>query len=257
MQTRGQRRLTGAVTGLELTIVLVAVVIGSISKAVTGMGLPMIVIPIAALFADIGDAVVVIALPNLTANAVLAVREREHVHEARDLPALALTGAIGAVIGTLLFVNVPDQPLVVALIIAIVVYITTFFLKPDLRTSPEQSRRLSPFAGLLAGTFQGAIGISGPVFGSWIHSFRLPRGAHVFSLTLLFLVAGSAQLVVLVVSGELGGRVVATLLACIPVLAVIPIGTQLRDRISSRGFDLAIVGMLGLSSIALCVRTFA
>jgi uncharacterized membrane protein YfcA len=244
--------LTGAVTGVELTIVLVAVVIGSISKAVTGMGLPVIVIPIAALFVDIGDAVVVIALPNLLANAVLAVREREHVHETRDLPSLAVTGGIGAVIGTLLFVNVPDQPLVIALIVAIAVYIAT-----DLRTSPEQSRRLSPFAGLLAGTFQGAIGISGPVVGSWIHSFRLPRGAHIFSVTMLFLVAGSAQLIVLIVSGELGGRLVATLLACIPVLAVIPIGTRLRDRISGRGFDLAIVGMLGLSSIALCVRTFA
>ena len=244
-------------TGVELAIVLVAVVIGAISKAVTGMGMPVIVIPVAALFVDIGDAVVVIALPNLFANAVLVVREREHVHETRDLPALAITGGIGAVIGTLLFVNVPDEPLVIALIIAIVVYITTFFLRPDLRTSPEQSRRLSPFAGLLAGTFQGAIGISGPVVGSWIHSFRLPRGAHIFSVTLVFLVAGSAQLVVLVVSGELGGRIVATLLACIPVLAVIPIGTRLRDRISGRGFDLAIVGMLALSSIALCVRTFA
>ncbi len=249
--------MTDEGTGVEWTIVLVAVVIGAISKAVTGMGMPVIVIPVAALFADIGDAVVVIALPNLFANAALVVREREHVHETRDLPALAITGGIGAVIGTLLFVNVPDEPLVIALIIAIVVYITTFFLKPDLRTSPEQSRRLSPFAGLLAGTFQGAIGISGPVVGSWIHSFRLPRGAHIFSVTLLFLVAGSAQLVVLVVSGELGGRIVATLLACIPVLAVIPIGTRLRDRISGRGFDLAIVGMLALSSIALCVRTFA
>jgi uncharacterized membrane protein YfcA len=248
--------LTGAVTGVELTIVLVAVVIGSISKAVTGMGMPMIVIPIAALFVDIGDAVVVIALPNLLANGVLAVREREHVHEARDLPALAITGGIGAVIGTLLFVNVPDQPLVIALIVAIAVYIATFFLKPDLRTSPQQSRRLSPLAGLLAGTFQGAIGISGPVLGSWIHSFRLSRGAHIFSVTLLFLVAGIAQLIVLIVSGELGGRVVATLLACIPVLAVIPIGTGLRNRISGRGFDLTIVGMLGLSSIVLCVRTF-
>ncbi|WP_394932421.1 sulfite exporter TauE/SafE family protein [uncultured Ilumatobacter sp.] len=249
--------MTDEVTGVELAIVLVAVVIGAISKAVTGMGMPVIVIPVAALFVDIGDAVVVIALPNLFANAVLVVREREHVHETRDLPALAITGGIGAVIGTLLFVNVPDEPLVIALIIAIVVYITTFFLRPDLRTSPEQSRRLSPFAGLLAGTFQGAIGISGPVVGSWIHSFRLPRGAHIFSVTLLFLVAGSAQLVVLVVSGELGGRIVATLLACIPVLAVIPMGTRLRDRISGRGFDLAIVGMLALSSIALCVRTFA
>ena len=244
-------------TGVELTIVLVAVVIGSISKAVTGMGLPVIVIPIAALFTDIGDAVVVIALPNLLANAVLVVGEREHARETRDLPALAVTGGIGAVIGTLLFVNVPDEPLVIVLIVAIVVYITTFFLKPDLLTSPEQSRRLSPFAGLLAGTFQGAIGISGPVVGSWIHSFRLPLGAHIFSVTLLFLVAGSTQLIVLIVNGELGGRIVATLLACIPVLSVIPIGTRLRDRISGRGFDLAIVGMLGLSSIALCVRTFA
>lgn len=248
--------MNGVVTGVELTIVLVAVVIGSISKAVTGMGLPVIVIPIAALFVDIGDAVVIIALPNLLANAVLAVREREHVHEARDLPVLAVTGVIGAVIGTLLFVNVPDQPLVIALIVAIAVYIATFFLKPDFRTSPEQSRRLSPFAGLLAGTFQGAIGISGPVVGPWIHSFRLPRGGHILSVTLLFLVASSAQLVVLIVSGELGGRVAATLLACIPVLAVIPIGTRLRDRISGRGFDLAIVSMFGLSSIALCVRTF-
>ena len=49
--------------GYELTIVLVAVVIGSVSKAVTGMGLPVIVIPVAALFVDIEDAVVIIALP--------------------------------------------------------------------------------------------------------------------------------------------------------------------------------------------------
>ena len=243
-------------TGTELAIVLAAVVLGSISKAVTGMGLPVIVIPIAALFVDLDDAVVTIALPNLVANGVLAARERDHLSETRDLPVLAVTGVGGAVIGTILFVNVPDEPLVVALIAAIVVYVVTFFLKPDLRTTPAQSRRWSPVAGTLAGGFQGAIGISGPIVGSWIHSFRLPRGAHILSVTTLFFVSGGTQFVVLFAHGELSGRVTATLLACLPVLAAIPIGTRLRERVSLRGFDLAIVAMLVVSSVALGIRTF-
>ncbi|MDG1785155.1 MAG: sulfite exporter TauE/SafE family protein, partial [Ilumatobacter sp.] len=202
--------------GYQLTIVLVAVVIGSVSKAVTGMGLPVIVIPVAALFVDIEDAVVIIALPNLLANGVLAIRERAHLPDTRNLGALAISGVIGAVFGTLLFVNVPDEPIVVALIVAIAVYITMFFLKPDLRTSMEQSHRWSPAVGALAGTFQGAIGISGPIVGSWIHSFRLSRGAHILSVTTLFFFSGFAQFGVLAANGELSGRVVATLLACIP-----------------------------------------
>lgn len=243
-------------TGGELAIVLAAVVVGSIVKAVTGMGLPLVVIPIAALFTDIDNAVVVIALPNLLANAVLANRERSSRHETRDLRVLASAGVVGAVVGTLLFVNVPEEPLIVALVVAIVGYIVLFFAKPDLHITADQSRRFAPGVGLLAGTFQGAIGISGPIVGSWVHSYRLARGAHIFSVTALFLVSGSTQFTILLASGELGGRVAATLLACIPVLASIPVGTALRDRVSGRGFDLAIVAMLGCSVIALTIQTF-
>jgi len=37
---------------------------------------------------------------------------------------------------------------------------------------------------------------------------------------------------------------------------VIPIGTRLRNSVSVRGFDLAIVGMLTVSAFALLVQTF-
>jgi uncharacterized membrane protein YfcA len=243
-------------SGTELAIVLAAVIVGSIVKAVTGMGLPIIAIPIAAMFVDIGDAVVVISLPNLLANGTLALQERRSFAETRDLPILVATGVVGAVGGTLLFVNLPEQPLVVALLVAIAAYIALFFLKPDAHTTAAQSRRWSPAVGALAGAFQGAIGISGPIVGSWIHSYRLPRSAHILSVTSLFLVSGGTQFAVLVTSGELSGRMVATLLACIPVMASIPIGTRLRNSFSVRGFDLAIVGILAMSSITLCLRTF-
>jgi uncharacterized membrane protein YfcA len=243
------------VSGTELAIVLMAVIIGSIAKAITGMGLPLIAIPIASLFVDVNDAVVVIALPNVLANALLAGRERSSYAQTRDLPTLAIAGVIGAIVGTLLLVNIPETPLVVAVIVSIVGYVVLFFAHPEFRVGPERSRRLAPAVGGVAGIFQGAVGISGPIVGSWIHSYRLPRGAHILSVTSLFLITGSTQLVVLVSSGELSGRVVATLVACVPVLASIPIGTRLRNSVSVRGFDLAIVGILVISALALLLQT--
>jgi uncharacterized membrane protein YfcA len=243
------------VTGTELLIVLAAVIVGSVIKAVTGMGLPLIAIPIATLFVDLDDAVVTLAFPNLLSNLVLASGVREHRTETRDLPVLAVTGAIGAIIGVVAFVRLPETPLIIVLIIAIAAYVVMFFAKPDFTVTPLQSRRLAPVIGTTAGAFQGAIGISGPIVGSWIHSYRLPRGPHIFSVTSLFLVASTAQFAVLVATGELSGRVGVSVLACIPVLGSIPLGTRLRDRVSARGFDLAVVGMLIVSIGALAVKT--
>ncbi|MEP1122356.1 MAG: sulfite exporter TauE/SafE family protein [Ilumatobacter sp.] len=243
-------------SGTELAIILIAVVLGATVKAVTGMGLPIIAIPIAALFVDLDDAVVTLAFPNVLANAVLAYRERGHRSETRDLPVLAAAGVIGAAIGAIAFVSLPETPLVVVLIVAIVGYVVTFFAKPDMRIGPDRSRRAAPVVGWVAGAFQGAVGISGPIVGSWIHSYRLHRGAHILSVTSLFLITGFTQFAVFAATGELGGRVGASLLACIPVLASIPLGTWLRNRVSTRGFDLAIVAMLVASVGALAVTTF-
>lgn len=242
--------------GTQLVIVLVAVVLGAIAKAVTGMGLPLIAIPIASLFVPVEDAIIVIAFPNVLANLALATRERTSYRETRDLPVLASVGVVGAIAGTLLLVNIPETPIIVAVIIAIVGYIVLFFAHPEFRVTAERSKHLAPVVGGVAGAFQGAVGISGPIVGSWIHSYRLPRSAHIFSVTSLFFITGLAQLVVLVSTGELSGRITATLLACIPVFASIPIGTRLRNSISGRGFDLAIIAMLAVSALALCLQTF-
>jgi uncharacterized membrane protein YfcA len=244
-------------SGTELTIVLIAVVVGSVVKAVTGMGLPIIAIPIAALFVDLDDAVVTLAFPNVVANGVLAYRERAHFGETRDLPVLATAGVFGAAVGAIAFVSLPETPLIIVLIVAIIGYVVTFFAKPDLQTGPERSRRLAPAVGGIAGAFQGAIGISGPIVGSWIHSYRLKRGAHILSVTSLFLITGLTQFTVFAATGELAGRVGASLLATLPVLASIPVGTWLRDRVSTRGFDLAIIAMLSASIGALAIKTIA
>lgn len=241
-------------TATELAIILLAVVLGSTVKAVTGMGLPLIAVPVAALFVDLTDAIVVIAFPNLLANLILASREWDSRTKTRDLPILAGSGIIGAILGTVLLVSVSETPLLVLLVASIFGYIALFLLNPDLRIAPQQSRIWSPIVGGVAGAFQGAIGISGPIVGSWVHAFRLERSPFIFSITTLFFLTGVTQFAVLLGAGELSGRVSASLLACIPVLGSIPLGTWLRGRVSARGFDDAVLALLGVSGLALVMR---
>jgi hypothetical protein len=40
------------------------------------------------------------------------------------------------------------------------------------------------------------------------------------------------------------------------VLAAIPLGTRLRDKVSVRNFDLAIIAVLIVSAVALGIETF-
>ena len=128
---------------------------------------------------------------------------------------------------------------------------------PDFRISPAASRRAAPSVGLATGLLQGAIGISGPLIGSWIHCYRLERRAHIFSITTLFALAGAAQLVALLIAGELSGRWTVAVLGCLPALATVPFGEHLRNRFSSEGFDRFLVATIAVTVTALAIRTFA
>ncbi|MGI9601502.1 MAG: sulfite exporter TauE/SafE family protein [Acidimicrobiales bacterium] len=240
----------------EVIVILTAVVAGALVKSITGMGFPLVAIPVISLFVSVETAVVVIALPNATANALLAVRERHAWPDTRDLPVLIPTSIVGAVAGTFLLVNLPERVLTLALAIAVLFYVVTRLRRPDLMVTPSLSRRLAPVVGLLAGVFQGAIGVSGPVVGSWIQSYRLTRDAFVLSVTLLFLFSGTAQLLILAGSGQFDrGRIVASLMALVPAVGLIPVGTRLRDRLSGQAFDGAVLGLLVVSAVALVVRS--
>lgn len=123
---------------------------------------------------------------------------------------------------------------------------------------PATARRWAAPVGAVAGVMQGAVGISGPIVSSWIHSYRLPRDAFVLSVTLMFLLSGTTQLVVLAAEGEVTGTRLALTLAAVPlVLATVPLGTWVRHRLPEGGFDRAVLGVLALSAVALVVRVMA
>lgn len=240
----------------EVVVVLAAVLVGSLVKSISGVGLPLIAVPAITYVADIELAVAVIALPNLALNLALAWRERASLPSTRDLPILGIAGLVGGVVGTVVLVSLPEEPLVGLLVVIVAMYALMYFSNPEFTLDPHVARRFAPAVGLAAGAMQGAVGISGPIVASWIHSYRLPRGAYVLSVTVLFAFAGVAQIPTLTVSGEMGGRWTVAIVACVPALATVPAGARLRNMLSTDGFDRVVVVTLVAAVAGLAVRTF-
>jgi len=244
------------VTTEAIVVALIAVLIGAAVKSISGMGFPLIAIPITSFATDLETAVALIAVPNLAMNLTMVWRSRSHIRETRDLPTLGITGIVGGVIGTFALVAWPEEPLVIILLLVVVVYVIAFFRAPTFKVAPATSARWSPVVGSAAGLLQGAIGMSGPLVGSWVHSYRLSRDAHILSITLLFALAGGAQLATLVIGGQLSGLWVVAAIACVPALATIRFGEILRQRFSSQGFDHFVVAMIVVTTLVLAFRTF-
>lgn len=245
-------------TPVEVAVALAALLVGALTKSITGMGFPLVAIPVISLFVSVEDAVVVIALPNVVMNLVLFLGVRSAWSETRDLPVLGISGIAGAVAGTFALVRVPEGLLVLVLAVVVLGYVSASLVNPQRSVAPATARRWAAPVGAVAGVMQGAVGISGPIVSSWIHAYRLPRDAFVSSVTLMFLLSGSTQLVVLAAEGAITGtRLVLTLTAVPIVLATIPVGTRLRHRLPEGGFDRVVLAVLALSAVALVVRVLA
>ena len=55
----------------ELLIVALAVVLGSLVKGTTGLGLPLTAVPVIAFFVGVQDAIVIMAVPTAVSTAML------------------------------------------------------------------------------------------------------------------------------------------------------------------------------------------
>ena len=245
-------------SGLDLGIVAVVSLAGAFVKSVTGMGYPLIAIPVLTLLLGIETAVVVIAIPNAVLNALLAHGARGDRGHTRDLARLAAAALLGGFLGTVVLVEAPSGRSWWAWRSRCSPTWCSASARPDLELDAATTRRWSPLVGTLAGFSHGAVGVSGPIVALWFHGYRLPKDAYVFSVTLLFLVGGLAQLVVLVAADAFDReRLLATGVALAATLAVLPAGTRVRGRLPAEVFERWILVLLAFSGLSLLWRAFA
>ena len=244
-------------TGAEVLIVVGATLLAGFVKGVTGMGHPLVAVPIVSLFLSVEEAVVLVALPNLLSNLVLCVETRASIPETRDLPRFLGAGVPATVVGVWLLLAVPGEPLRAALALAIFTFVFQKIRQPDLMIPPATATRFAPLVGAVSGLFQGGIGISGPIVAPWFQCYRLGQAPYIFSIAAAFGVTGAVQIIVLALRGGFDGRVGLAVIAIPSSLAAIWVGARVRRRLSGPVFEQLVLGVLTASGVALVVRLVA
>jgi len=240
-------------SGTDLAVVVAAVLVGGLVKSITGMGLPLVAIPIMTMFMPTETAVAVLALPNLAQNMFLVYRFRGWHSAVRRLPAFCVAGVLGALAGTFALDVVDERVLQIALLVMVAGYLISTVTHPDFEINERTERIGTGPVGALSGLFQGAIGISGPIVGTWHHGLKLHRDAFVFSIATVFTLTGAAQASVLGAQGKYTGRWAAIAVVALIVLITVPIGSRLRTRLPVQWFHRMVLVLLAVSCVSIVV----
>ncbi len=229
----------------EIVVVCVFLALGGIMKGATGMGTPVIAVPALAAYFDVPFAIAILVVPNIATNGWQILHYRA---ERRNLPFLkrfVVAGSIGALIGTLLLIELPRNVLSLLLAVIVVLYIGLRLFHPQWRVTRRQALGASAPIGLISGILQGTTGISAPTSATFLSAMQLPRPQFMLAISSLFMGFFVVQAPTLAISGILTwDRLLLSMLAVLPIIAGMPAGAWLARTLTPQTFDRVVLTFL-------------
>lgn len=240
----------------SLLIMFLALAAGAVVKGATGMGLPLVALPVLTAVFGLQHAVGLMTIPLIVTNVwqVWRFRREARAPQLVFMPWFLACGAAGIVIGTWALTTLPERILVLGLGIILLAYVALRIATPHWSLNLSLARRLSPWAGIGGGMLQGSTGISAPIGVTFFHSMNLERTAHVFAVSAMFLTFSVVQLPSLWIAGVMRLEwLLQGLLALVPIVLFMPIGQWASGKLSRQAFDRMILIFLGLIGLKMVI----
>lgn len=240
----------------RLAILGLALAAGAFVKGATGMGLPLIALPVLTSAFGLQHAVGIMAVVQIVTNIAQVWQFRDGAKDVRlqFMPMFLVTCAVGVGFGTWLLGNLPERYLIFSLGIVLLVYFVLKIKNPHFSIAPTVAQKLAPITGVGTGILQGATGISAPVGVTFIHAMGLDRRVHVYAVSAMFLLLGFIHLPALFISGIMKPDwMLEALLALIPIAIFMPLGQRVAGKLSRKAFDRMILIFLGLMGVKMVV----
>jgi uncharacterized protein len=232
-----------------LLIAFIALLVAGIVKGAIGSGVPVIVVPILTMLYDVQLAIALLVAPNLFSNALQVWQYRRHLLPLRFLAAFSIAGGLGIVLGTWGLVVLSPDILSLGVAGVIVLYLIIKVMKRRIALPFTIASRLVIPIGLLAGVLQGAAGMSAPASVTFLNAMQLKRNVFIGSISVFFVAITCVQIPALINASILTlERFLFSILALVVILAAMPLGARLGNRLPHRWFDNLV--MLLLASIA-------
>jgi uncharacterized membrane protein YfcA len=240
-------------------LLMAAVAFGAaLIGGVAGFGFSLIGIAALTLVLDPKTAVIAFSLVAPLLSAVQLYHHRSHRAVANRLWLLLACAAIGSIIGTNLLLTLPSWVLSIALGCFALFYVLATLRSERPPLAPQTERLLGPVIGLTAGVFNGSLGASGPVVGSYLHAIGLHKREFAFAISSVFLLMGVVRAASLAVLGAYTAASFAVSASLfVPAVVGQQIGFAVQSRIDQRRFEFAVLALLTLSALNLIVKGVA
>ena len=239
----------------SILIIVAALAVGSFIRGITGIGLPLIAIPVMAGFIGVQNAVILMVVPNIFLNGWLLWAYREHRTALPNLRVIVVAAFVGIAFGAWVLSAVAERTLIFFMVGCLGLYLLKLATRTELELPKSVGRHVHMVAVFFAGLVQASTGFSGPVVARWAHSLRLPPQGYVFAVSLLFMMFAIMQILSYGWFGALTvDRLYMGALACIPVGVVLPLSMMVARRIGRREFNAIIVTVLVVVEIRLIFK---
>lgn len=229
----------------SLILAFAGIALGGFLKGATGAGAPVVGVPVLALIFNVPMAVAIFSVLNLCTNIWQSWAFRKDATDRHFVWVFAGTGAVGAVLGSVLLAALPVPLLMASLALVVYGYIALRLARPDWHLPRDKGRRFGPYVGFVGGVMQGAGGLSAPVSVTFLNALNLTRSEFIATISVFFLSMSAVQIPTLAALGILTmDRVLLAMAALVPMFIGISIGSFSARFLSKRAFDRVVLAML-------------
>jgi uncharacterized membrane protein YfcA len=242
---------------LALGAIAAAVFLGGMTKGALGIGMPLLAMPVIALFMSVPEALTVLSLPILITNLWQALQGGHIKPMVRRFWLLAIALAIGIGIGAQGLVLFDQKVLYIVMGLVVIVQPILRLLKPDFHFSHPSRKVVGLIFATVSGVIGGMTGFFGPLLVVYLATLGLQKDHFTAAVSMMFVVGGLSLSIFLARLGFMKGpELMVSLAALFPALTGIYVGQLIRSRISQKQFEKGLAFFLLLLGISLLIKAF-
>ncbi|WP_175841395.1 sulfite exporter TauE/SafE family protein [Burkholderia arboris] len=229
-------------TTLELAGIAVALLLGGMAKGITGIGVPLIAMPILSQFLPIRHAVLLLSMPIILGNISQALEGGQVLATARKIAAPIAGTVIGNVVGVAILLSLNPGHAQAASGALLIVAAALMLAAPKLNLPPAWQKPVGFALGFGAALMESIASVPGPLLATYLIS----SGAtgRVFTKQIAIILVVSIVTLITTFSGAAhasGADLAISAAASLPAIAGMWLVRPLRDRMSPKIFRMVVL----------------
>ena len=232
-----------------------ALIVGGVVKGALGVGLPLVAVPLLALWLPAAQAIGLLAAPVVLSNLLQALEGGRLAPTWQRFRWLVLAQLVATVLTVRMTLNLSPAQLSAMVAAAVLLAVLLLALQPNVQISPTHEKAVGVAVGLGSGLLGGVSSLTGPILITYFMALRLPRDVFVSSISLVYL-AGSLPLYMAMVGyGKISWAVLLwSALALLPVYLGMRLGRQVRQHLNEQVLRRVVLALLVLIALILLTK---